>query len=131
MSRTSLLKPMSPDVNSLTGITLNHPPRDAMIRVAIVEDKKSVLDNLSILINDSPNCKCVAMCPSAEEALRILPALKPDVVLMDIHLPGLSGIECVTELHGLVPETQIIMLTVEENIDRVFDSLKAGATGYL
>ena len=101
------------------------------IRVALVEDDVSVRHNLALLIDKAPGFGCVGSFPTAEEALKDLPALKPDVVLMDIHLPQRSGIECVARLRAILPNTQTIMLTVEEDIDRVFESLKAGATGYL
>ena len=101
------------------------------IRVAIVEDDRSVRENLSVLIDVAPGFRCAATCASAEEAWRYLPAIAPEVVLMDIHLPGKSGIECVAKLKTLLPQTQVIMLTIEEDSERVFDSLKAGATGYL
>jgi len=101
------------------------------IRVAIVEDDLAVRENLAFLIGQSPQFNSVAACATAEAALQQLPEVKPDVVLMDIHLPGKSGIECVEQLRMLLPQTQVIMLTIEENPNRVFESLKAGATGYL
>lgn len=101
------------------------------IRIAIVEDDRAVRENLAALLNAAPGFACVAGCASAEEAWQCLPALKPEVVLMDIHLPGHSGITCVERLRGLLPATQVIMLTIEEDSERVFESLKAGATGYL
>jgi DNA-binding NarL/FixJ family response regulator len=101
------------------------------IKVAIVEDNASVREGLATILNDSPGFKCVCACGSAEEALRQLPAAPPDVVLMDINLPRRSGIECVRQLRGLLPQVQVIMLTIEEDSDRVFESLAAGATGYL
>jgi len=73
----------------------------------------------------------VAACASGEEALQRLGQVSPDVVLMDIHLPGQSGITCVGRLRALLPKIQIIMLTIEEDGEQVFESLKAGATGYL
>jgi len=102
-----------------------------MIRVALVEDDAAVRLNLARLLDPGTGCSCVAACSSAEAALRELPAARPDVVLMDIHLPGRSGIECVASLHTLLPQAQVIMLTVETDSERVFDSMKAGATGYL
>src|SRR5258705_13946393 len=101
------------------------------IRVAIVEDDRSVRENLALLIGAAPGFSCVATCASAEEAWQSLPAINPEVVLMDIRLPGRSGITCVTRLRSLLPQTQVIMLTIEEDSERVFDSMKAGATGYL
>jgi DNA-binding NarL/FixJ family response regulator len=101
------------------------------IRVGIVEDDGSVRENLALLIDSTPGFSCAAACASAEEALKRLSDTVPDVVLMDIHLPGLSGIECVGRLRRLLPRTQVIMLTIEEDSDQVFESLKAGATGYL
>jgi DNA-binding NarL/FixJ family response regulator len=101
------------------------------IRVAIVEDDRTVRENLGVLIDAAPGYRCVASCLSAEEALKDLPSVAPDVVLMDIHLPRRSGIDCVANLKPLLPKAQIIMLTVEEDSERVFESLKAGATGYL
>ena len=101
------------------------------IRVGIVEDDRSVRENLAVLIDQTPGFACAAACASAEEALKRLSDTAPDVVLMDIHLPGQSGIECVAGLRRLLPQTQVIMLTVEEDSEQVFESLKAGATGYL
>ncbi len=101
------------------------------IRVGIVEDDRSFRENLAAWIDQTAGFSCTAACASAEEALKRLPESAPDVVLMDIHLPGKSGIECVTRLRRLLPQTQVIMLTVEEDSEQVFESLKAGATGYL
>ena len=101
------------------------------IRVAIVEDDSSVRENLAALIDGTDGFSCVASCATAEEAWQKLPPLSPEVVLMDIHLPGRSGIACVEKLRRLSPQTQVIMLTIEEDSERVFESLKSGATGYL
>ncbi len=101
------------------------------IRVAIVEDDRRVRENLALLIGAAPGFSCVASCASAEEAWQRLPAAAPEVVLMDIHLPGKSGIACVARLKLLLPQTQVIMLTIAEDGEQVFDSMKAGATGYL
>lgn len=101
------------------------------IRVAIVEDDNSVRENLAALVDGTAGFSCIADCESAEIAWNRLPPLAPDVVLMDIHLPGRSGIACVERLRKLLPATQVIMLTIEEDSERVFESLKAGATGYL
>lgn len=101
------------------------------IRVAIVEDDPEVRDGLGWLFRHTPGFECLAACGSAEEALQTLPALGPDVVLMDIHLPGMSGIECLVRLKRQCPATQVGMLTVFEDDEVVFRSLAAGATGYL
>jgi DNA-binding NarL/FixJ family response regulator len=101
------------------------------IRVAIVEDNEKIRDGLDVLISGSPEFSCVATYGSAEQALKHLPGTAPDVVLMDIGLPGMSGIECVERLKQQVPTLQVMMLTVYEDDDKVFKSLVAGATGYV
>jgi DNA-binding NarL/FixJ family response regulator len=101
------------------------------IRVALVEDDPQVREGLALLIGAAQGFECVAACASAEEALTELPPLLPDVVLMDIHLPGMSGIECIRRLKQQHPKVQIAMLTVFEDHDRIFQSLTAGASGYL
>ncbi len=101
------------------------------IRVAIVEDRSAERDDLLELLRGAPGLVCVAACASAAEALERLPACAPDVVLMDIQMPGLSGIDCVRRLNPLLPKAQIMMLTVVEDHDLIFQSLAAGATGYL
>jgi DNA-binding NarL/FixJ family response regulator len=88
-------------------------------------------ENLAEFIDGTPGFACVAACASAEEALRLLPVSTAEVALVDINLPGKSGVELVRELKNLCLRTQIIMLTVEADGQRVFESLKAGATGYL
>jgi len=102
-----------------------------LIRVALVEDDHQVRAGLRLLIDHSKKCACVAAFASAEEALARLPSLQADVVLMDIRLPGMSGIECIRELKLRQPKFQIMMLTVFEEHDRIFQSLTAGASGYL
>jgi DNA-binding NarL/FixJ family response regulator len=101
------------------------------ISVAIVEDERGVRESLAKFLNGTADFKCVAECENTEAALKNLPGIRPDVVLMDINLPGRSGIECTAELRQLLPDTEVIMLTIEEDSDRVFDSMKAGASGYL
>lgn len=101
------------------------------ITVSIVEDDKRLRESLSILIDGTGELKCLSTFRNAEEALRQLPSLKPDVVLMDINLPGMSGIECVRKLKEILPDTRILMLTVAEDSEQIFDSLSAGANGYL
>ena len=100
-------------------------------RVSIVEDDVRVRGSLARLIDRSEGFQCVSQHPSAENALEELPVTKPDVVLMDINLPGMSGVDCVRHLKVALPGTQVIMLTVYENTDHIFNALAAGATGYL
>jgi DNA-binding NarL/FixJ family response regulator len=102
-----------------------------MIKIAIVEDDRTTREGLEMLINLAPGFRCVCTCMTAEDALRILPKHAPDVVLMDIQLPKMSGIECVAELKVLLPTVQVIMVTVYEDPDRIFCALRAGASGYL
>jgi DNA-binding NarL/FixJ family response regulator len=101
------------------------------IRVAIVEDQREVREGLSFLISESSGFVCVAQCASAEEALEVIPSKAPDVILMDVQLPGMSGVDCIQELKAELPRSQIMMLTIFEDPERIFGSLKAGATGYL
>lgn len=101
------------------------------IRVALVEDTTSVREGLTAILSASPGFECVCACASAEEALQTIPRCLPEVVLMDINLPGRSGIECVQQLKAALPQLQIVMLTIEADSQRVFESLAAGATGYL
>ena len=101
------------------------------ITVSIVEDDAPAREILTDWIHRAEGFKCVGQHGSVEQALEHLPAEKPSVVLMDINLPGLSGIEGVRRLKPLLPGTQFMMLTVYEDVDHVFDALAAGATGYL
>jgi DNA-binding NarL/FixJ family response regulator len=101
------------------------------ITVAIVEDNDKIREGLSALINGSQAFSCVATYANAEDALIFLPNKKPDVVLMDIGLPKMSGIECVEELRERAPGIQVMMLTVYEDDERIFKSLVAGASGYI
>lgn len=106
-------------------------PITTMIRLAAVEDRREELENLKRVLAAAPGLECVATCSSAVEALEVLPVLQPEIVLMDIQLPGISGIECVRRLSQVMPDTQFMMLTVVEDHDLIFQSLAAGATGYL
>ncbi|GAA5484678.1 response regulator transcription factor [Haloferula sargassicola] len=101
------------------------------IRVAVVEDSRTTREALAAIIDLEPDLECVAACGSGEEALKYLPKLKPEVVLMDIQLPGVSGIDCVVQLKQQLPEVLIIMVTVYEDPIRIFSALRAGASGYL
>jgi len=101
------------------------------IRVAIVEDDKGVREALAAIVNDAPGLKCVAEYSSAEEAAKKFPAAETDVALVDINLPGRSGIELVGELKTRHPKLHLMMMTVYEDSEQIFNSLQAGATGYL
>jgi DNA-binding NarL/FixJ family response regulator len=102
-----------------------------MITVSIVDDEKKLCQSIATFVNGTPGFRCVSMYHSAEAALEHLPDDRPDVVLMDIHLTGMSGIECVERLKVVAPEMQIIMLTVYEDADQIFKALSAGASGYM
>jgi DNA-binding NarL/FixJ family response regulator len=101
------------------------------IRVIIVEDDKEMREGLELIVRSNPALECIVTCSTGEEALETIPANIPDIVLMDIHLPGISGIDCVKELKPSLSFTQFMMCTVYEDNENVFDSLCAGATGYL
>jgi DNA-binding NarL/FixJ family response regulator len=102
-----------------------------MIKVAIVEDSPVIRQSLATIVNQAPGLKCVGVCATAEEALEKIPRLAPDVILMDIQLPKLSGIECAAQIKPQLPGTQIVMVTVYEDMDRILRAFKAGACGYL
>jgi len=99
--------------------------------VALVEDDPGLRDQLKRILGSAPDIRCVGAFATAEEALKQIPVQRPDVVLMDIRLPGLSGIDCVAKLKKILPELHIVMVTVYEDSDRIFQALKAGANGYL
>jgi len=101
------------------------------IAVSIIEDDAPAREILANWIRRAEGFRFVSEHGSAESALESLPAQKPVVVLMDINLPGLNGIECVRRLKPLLPDTQFVMLTVYEDADHIFNALAAGATGYL
>ena len=101
------------------------------IRVSLVEDDAIIREDLSVLLSGCPEVRLIQCYRSAEEALENIWKAQPDVLLVDINLPGASGIECVRRLKLGFPTIQFLMLTVYEDAERVFESLKAGATGYL
>lgn len=101
------------------------------IKVSIVEDDAGIRESLAILINGSSGFKCISTFANAEAALKEVPLDWPDVVLMDINLPKMSGIDLVAKLKALRPTLQVLMLTVYADNEKIFKSLKAGATGYL
>jgi DNA-binding NarL/FixJ family response regulator len=99
--------------------------------VIIVEDDTGLREQLLKILESASDIKCLGAFSSGEDALPEILERKPDVVLMDIRLPGMSGIQCVTEIKNVIPEMQIIMVTIYEDSDRIFMALKAGASGYL
>jgi len=101
------------------------------ITVSIVEDSEQLRTTLARVINRAEGFRCLSQYPSAEDALKDLPQVRPEVVLMDINLPGINGVECVRQLKQLLPQTQVMMLTVYEDTENIFNALAAGAAGYL
>jgi DNA-binding NarL/FixJ family response regulator len=102
-----------------------------MSGIIIVEDNKIVRAGLEELVNSIPGCQCLASFGTGEEALKLIPRLAPDLVMMDIHLPNLSGIECTARLAVQMPHLPVLMLTVYEDEEKIFQALKAGASGYI
>jgi DNA-binding NarL/FixJ family response regulator len=102
-----------------------------MIKVSIVEDSRGTRESLTELLGRSEHLRCVGAHANGEDALRKIPEETPDVVLMDINLPGINGIDCVSRLKKHLPKMQVLMLTTYEESDLIFDSLRSGASGYL
>jgi DNA-binding NarL/FixJ family response regulator len=102
-----------------------------MISVAIVEDNADLRKSLTHLLEESPGFRCVGSYETAEAALRQLPKQPAEVVLMDINLPTMSGIECTRQLRELLPQTRVIIITVYRDHDKIFKALRSGASGYL
>lgn len=117
---------MPDDKQSSATHSRQHP-----IPVALVEDQPQVRESWTRRINSLPEFHCVCSCMSAEEALVVIPLKNPEVVLMDIFLPRMSGIECVARLKARMPEVQIVILTAMDNQELLFMALEAGADGYL
>jgi len=107
------------------------PKVNKVIQVALVEDDPGVRANLAAMLNASPGFHCQAAYPDGMAALRGIAAAHPDVVLMDINLPGMLGPECVRQLQKIAPGLPVLMLTVYDDSEQIFNSLVAGATGYL
>jgi len=102
-----------------------------MTSVAVVEDNNTMRGVLMELLNNAPGYRCVCACSTSAEALYILPRHRPDVALMDIHLPDESGIACTAQLTQKMPGLQVIMVTVYKDTELIFQALKAGASGYI
>jgi DNA-binding NarL/FixJ family response regulator len=107
------------------------PEADLVVSAALVEDDDLVREGLRVLIDGSPGFSCVGAWPSVEEALAALPRDPPDVLLMDIQLPGVSGVEGVRLVHEALPGVEVLMLTVLAERSRIFESICNGACGYL
>ena len=107
------------------------PNEPSQIKVAIVDDDEGIRGSLAALIRRNPAFKLAGDYPDAQTALKEIPRHPPDVVLMDINMPGMRGVECVQQLKAALPQVQFLMLTVYEDSDSLFSSLKAGASGYL
>jgi len=119
---------MNPDPNiARAGAQSGRQP----FKVVLVEDKRDVRESWVRLINSLPEFRCIAACATGEEAIQTIPGLCPDVVLMDIFLPRMSGIECVARLKDMMPQLQIVILTGVDDDELVFPALEAGADGYL
>jgi DNA-binding NarL/FixJ family response regulator len=102
-----------------------------MTKIAIVEDNRVIRESLMEFVHSDSDCTCVCACATAEEALKLIPKHQPDIVLMDVQLPNMSGIECTAQLKQQLPNLHIIMVTVYEDTERIFKALRAGACGYL
>lgn len=102
-----------------------------MVSISIVDDEAELRQSIRAFLDNSPGFRCVSSYGSGEEALRHLPADNPDVILMDINMKGMNGIECVRQMKAVAPQIQIMMLTVYQDTEQIFEALKAGANGYL
>jgi DNA-binding NarL/FixJ family response regulator len=118
----------SPNIKS-TRVGATDP--GGLVPVAVVEDSAAVRRNLERLLDRTPGFRCVCSCADGMDALHRIPENHPDIVLMDINMPGISGVECAARLKALLPATQILMLTVYEDTETIFKALRAGASGYL
>lgn len=101
------------------------------IGICVVEDDAGFRSGLERLLNRTQDFRCLGCFASGEEGLEDIPEIKPDVVLMDLNLPGMNGVECVRKLKASLPSIQIVMLTVYEDPDQIYNALSAGAMGYL
>ena len=124
-------QPIPKTTNLVKAGQAEEPVAKQRIKVALVEDQPKARESWTKLINSFPDFTCICSCGTGEEAVRILPQELPDVVLMDIFLPRMSGIECTVRLKTLLPQTQIIILTAMADQELVFLALQAGADGYL
>ena len=112
-------------------ILMRRAEKTSAIKVAVVEDSDTLRRNLERWLNRTAGFKCVGTCVNGTDALKQVPEWRPDVVLMDIQMPQISGVECTAQLKRLLPKLQIMMLTVYEDTETIFKALRAGASGYL
>jgi DNA-binding NarL/FixJ family response regulator len=117
-----MINPPAAEVSDLPG---------KLVRLALVEDVAEMRESWQRLIDGLPGFRCIHVCASGPEAVRLLPANPPDVIVMDIQMPGMSGIECTARLKQLLPKIPILILTVSADNQTVFRALEAGADGYL
>lgn len=103
----------------------------SVISVALVEDNAGIRRAFQRLINETPGFSCICVCDCGEDAIREIPKNPPNVVLMDLHLPNMSGVECTARLKELLPSLHVIIVTVYDDTETVFKALRAGASGYL
>jgi DNA-binding NarL/FixJ family response regulator len=101
------------------------------IFVSIVEDIQDIRAGLEKIINEAPGLVCLSAYSNAEDAMMGLPVRRPDIVIMDINLTGMSGIECLRKVKAICPKLQFIMFTIYEDSEQIFEALSSGATGYL
>lgn len=114
-----------------TAIPLTEQPVHSVTRIVLVEDQKELCRQWVQIIETFDGFECVGTCASGEEAIERIPQMRPDVILMDIRLPQMSGIECTSRLKELLPMAQIVILTVLDDDELIFRALEAGADGYL
>jgi DNA-binding NarL/FixJ family response regulator len=107
------------------------PPKSPVHTFALVDDEKETRESWVQLLESFGDFKCVAACTTGEEALRLIAPARPTVILMDIFLPGMSGIACTAKLKTALPQTQILIFTASDDPELVFPALEAGADGYL
>jgi len=102
-----------------------------LIKVALVEDDIRIRRTLALILDSESDCCCVGQYSSGEEAVKELPTLAPQVIIMDVNMPGINGVECVRQLVAKGVDAHVLMLTVHKDTDVIFDALTAGASGYL